>query len=273
MKPTRPNTDIPAWLQTTTTTPTPAIKAKFWQRNQRHLRQLLSRLAQPAPVTATSHWRVAPQFKLIQLLLLVILIAFSNNLILLWGLALLVGCQLLWLPPRQLRRFMGSWLISVGMAMLFVLPSYWLAGPTTLLFFGLKTSLMLANAQYYRLTTPFQDLLAGLKALHCPDLLIMTLAIAITYLRMLGQHLLLTMEALELRTVAPTAHPYRLIGALFGNLYLKSYTYALELYAAMEARGFNGHYVRSTGRRTHWRDYLALSPAIIVWILFIFWRH
>lgn len=32
MKPTRPNTDIPAWLQTTTTTPTPAIKAKFWQR-------------------------------------------------------------------------------------------------------------------------------------------------------------------------------------------------------------------------------------------------
>ncbi len=139
--------------------------------------------------------------------------------------------------------------------------------------FGLKTSLMLANAQYYRLTTPFQDLLAGLKALHCPDLLIMTLAIAITYLRMLGQHLLLTMEALELRTVAPTAHPYRLIGALFGNLYLKSYTYALELYAAMEARGFNGHYVRSTGRRTHWRDYLALSPAIIVWILFIFWRH
>ena len=45
MKPTRPNTDIPAWLQTTTTTPTPAIKAKFWQRNQRHLRQLLSRLA------------------------------------------------------------------------------------------------------------------------------------------------------------------------------------------------------------------------------------
>ena len=93
--------------------------------------------------------------------------------------------------------------------MLFVLPSYWLAGPTTLLFFGLKTSLMLANAQYYRLTTPFQDLLAGLKALHCPDLLIMTLAIAITYLRMLGQHLLLTMEALELRTVAPTLiHPF-----------------------------------------------------------------
>ena len=26
MKPTRPNTDIPAWLQTTTTTPTPAMR-------------------------------------------------------------------------------------------------------------------------------------------------------------------------------------------------------------------------------------------------------
>lgn len=273
MKPIRPNTDIPAWLQTTTTTPTPPTKAKFWHRNQQHLRQLLHRLAQPAPVAVASRWHVAPQFKLIRLLLLVILIALINNPLLLWGLALLVGGQLLWLPPHQLRHFMGSWLISVGAALLFVLPSYWLAGPTTLLFFGLKTSLMLANAQYYRLTTPFQDLLTGLKALHCPDLLIMTLAIAITYLRMLGQHLLLTMEALELRTVAPAAHPYRLIGALFGNLYLKSYTYALELYAAMEARGFNGHYAHPAVSHTHWRDYLALSPAIIVWVLFIFWGH
>lgn len=273
MKPTRHTADLPAWLQTTTTVTTATAKHQWWQRNQQHLRQLLSRLAQPTPVTVTTHWQIAPQFKLIRLLLLVILIAVSRNAILLWGLALLIGGQLLWLPPHQLRHFIKSWLISVAAALLFVLPSCWLAGPSTLLFFGLKTSLMLANAQYYRLTTPFQALLTGLKALHCPDLLIMTLAIAITYLRMLGQHLLLTMEALELRTVAPAAHPYRLIGALFGNLYLKSYAYALELYAAMEARGFNGHYARATTHSTHWRDYLALTPALIVWAVFIFWGH
>lgn len=272
MEPKQP-TNLPNWLQQPASTQTQATKVSFLQRNQRHLRGLLARLAQPAPVIKNPRWHLAPQINLIRLLLLVLLIALINNVTLLWCLALILGFQLLLLPPAQLRRFVRSWILSSLVALIFVLPSYWLTGPATLVFFGLKTSLMLANAQYYRLTTPFQDLLTGLKALHCPDILIMTLAIAITYLRMLGQHLLLTTEALELRTVAPTKHPYRLIGAMFGNLYLKSYTYALELYAAMEARGFNGHYVKPATVHGRWRDYLSLSPDMIVLILFIFWRN
>lgn len=270
----KPRTELPAWLiEKSTSTKCQATRTSFLQRNQRHLRALLTRLAQPAPVIAKRRWHLAPQINLIRLLLLVFLIALINNVTLLWCLAILLGFQLLLLSPSQLRRFVKSWFVSSLVALIFVLPSYWLTGPSTLLFFGLKTSLMLANAQYYRLTTPFQDLLSGLKALHCPDVLIMTCAIAITYLRMLGQHLLLTMEALELRTVAPAKHPYRLIGAMFGNLYLKSYSYALELYAAMEARGFNGHYVRTTTPHNRWRDYLSLSPDILVLILFIFWGN
>ncbi len=271
---TKPATSLPDWLQQSTSPRlTKTTRQPFWQRNQQHLRHLLAQLAQPAPVVTNQHWHLAPHISLIRLLGLVLLIGVINNVTLLWCLALLIGFQLVLLPPRQLRRFFKAWLLSSLVALLFVLPSYWLTGPSTLLFFGLKTSLMLANAQYYRLTTPFSDLLAGLKALHCPDVVVMTVAIAITYLRMLGQHLLLTMEALELRTVAPSQHPYRLIGAMFGNLYLKSYAYALELYAAMEARGFNGHYVRPSTPRNHWRDYLSLSPDILVLILFIFWRH
>ncbi|BBM21635.1 cobalt transporter [Lactiplantibacillus plantarum] len=84
MKPTRHTADLPAWLQTTTTVTTATAKHQWWQRNQQHLRQLLSRLAQPTPVTVTTHWQIAPQFKLIRLLLLVILIAVSRNAILLW---------------------------------------------------------------------------------------------------------------------------------------------------------------------------------------------
>lgn len=268
-KPT-PTTKLPDWLYQPATKRSQATKASFLQRNQRHLRGLLTKLAQPAPVATSHHWHLAPHIGLLRLLLLVILIALINTPLLLWCLALILGIELLLLPPSQLRRFVRSWLLSSLVAVLFVLPSYWLTGPATVLFFGLKTSLMLANAQYYRINTSFQDLLTALKALRCPDVLIMTVAIAITYLRMLGQHLLLTMEALELRTVAPTKHPYRLIGAMFGNLYLKSYAYALELYAAMEARGFNGHYVRQAGHHSHWRDYLSLSPDIVVLLLFIF---
>ncbi|MFC6180783.1 energy-coupling factor transporter transmembrane component T [Lactiplantibacillus daowaiensis] len=265
---------LPTWL----TVPNHPVKSKrrasmqFLSRNQHHLRHLLQRLAQPAPVQPSS-WPLSPQINLLRLGLVLLLIASVHSFVWLWGLALLLGLQLLLLPPRQLRYFIRRWLLSCCIAVIIVLPSYWLAGPATVVFFGVKTSLMLANAQYFRLTTTFQDVLAGLKAWHCPNVLIMTLAIAMIYLRMLGQHLLLTTEALDLRLVAPTRHPYRLIGALFGNLYLKSYAYALELYAAMEARGFNGHYAKPVGTASHWRDYLSLSPVLILMGLLLFGGH
>jgi len=266
-------TDLPTWLQTPNQPITKRHRQPFWARNQRHLQALLVRLAQPAPAIPATRWQLAPHIKLLRLGLLLLLIALINNGLFLWGLALLLGAQLLILAPSQLRRFLRSWLFSSLMAVIIVLPTYWLNGPATLLWFGFKTSLILANAQYYRATTNFQDLLTGLKTLHCPDVFIMTLAIAITYLRMLGNYLLQTMEALSLRTVAPAKHPYRLIGALFGNLYLKSYTYALALYAAMDARGFNGHYAKPAAKPTRWRDYLSLSPYVALMALLIFWRN
>ncbi|AVK64137.1 cobalt ABC transporter permease [Lactobacillus sp. CBA3606] len=265
-------TKLPAWLQQA---PQPIAMGKqrpFLARNRRRLQKLLAQFAQPAPVQTSSRWQLSPAIKLVRLLLLLLLIALIQNGLLLWGLALLLGGQLLSLSPRQLRRFTRDWAVSLLIALLVVLPSYWLTGPTTVLFFGIKTALLLANAHYYRLTTPFQDLLTGLKSLHCPDVLIMTLAIAITYLRMLGNYLLHTMEALDLRTVAPTKHPYHLIGALFGNLYLKSYAYALELYAAMEARGFNGHYAQVPTKKHHWQDYLSLSPELILMAVLLLGR-
>jgi len=270
------NNELPDWLQQPSQPITPTKhrnRHQFLARNQRRLQALLTRLAQPAPVIPATRWQLPPHIKLLRLALLLLLIALINNGLILWGLALILGTQLLLLAPSQLRRFLRSWLLSSLTALIIVLPSYWLSGPATLVWFGFKTSLILANAQYYRATTNFQDLLTGLKTLHCPDVLIMTLAIALTYLRMLGNYLLQTMAALSLRTVASPKHPYRLIGALFGNLYLKSYTYALELYAAMEARGFNGHYAKPATKPTNWRDYLSLSPYIALMALLLFWRN
>lgn len=268
-----PKTELPNWLQR----PTPPTKIRrrysrqFLAHNQRRLRHLLRRLAQPAPVV-TSNWHLSAQAKLLRLGLMLGLIASVQSPSWLWLLGLMLGIQLMLLPPRQLRYFGRHWLLDCLVAGLVVLPSYWLAEPTTVLFFGLKTSLMLGQALHFRLTTPFAAILTGLKAWHCPNVIIMTLAIAMIYLRMLGQYLLQTTEAMDLRLVAPARHPYHLIGALFGNLYLKSYTYALELYAAMEARGFNGQYVKATATN-RWCDYLAVSPSLLLMGLWLFGGH
>ncbi|ETY75545.1 energy-coupling factor transporter transmembrane component T [Lactiplantibacillus fabifermentans] len=270
MKPSQPN-KLPTWLaQPTTPVPrAPRHQVNFLARNQRHVQALLARLAQPAPVPRATHWQLTPPMRLLQLGLMLLVISLVHSPVGLWLLALLIGGQLLLLSPSQLRRFIVSWALSSLLALSFIWPSYWLAGPSTLLLFWGKSSLLLANAQYYRVTTALTDFLTALKAWHCPDVIVMTFAIALTYLRMLGNYLLQTMAALDMRTVAPTKHPYRLIGSLFGQLYLKSYAYALELYAAMEARGFNGHYVTVPTTHVRWRDYLVVSPYVGVLLVLI----
>lgn len=264
---------LPAWLEQPNQLSSQRQRHNFLAHNQQHLQQLLARLSQPLPAVQSKKWQLSPSMSLVRLGILVLLIALTNNTGWLWLLGLLIAGHLLLLSPSQLRRFCRSWLISTTIALLIVLPSYWLVGSATVLLFGFKTGLILASTQYYRLTTTFQALLSGLKALHCPNILIMTLAIAITYLRMLGYYLLQTMQALDMRLVAPAKHPYRLIGTLFGNLFLKSQAYALELYAAMEARGFNGHYVNQPTTTNRWHDVLTLTPYLVLVTLFIFGRY
>jgi len=265
----QPN-NLPDWLQQPNHLTSQPQRHNFLAHNQQHLTHLLARLAQPAPAVNPTRWQLSPSISLIRLGILVLLIALTNNTVWLWVLGLLLAGHLLVLAPSQLRRFTRSWLLSTGIALVVVLPSYWLVGPATVLLFVCKTGLILASTQYYRLTTTFQDLLSGLKALHCPNLFIMTLAVAITYLRMLGHYLLQTMMALDMRLVAPAKHPYQLIGTLFGNLFLKSHAYALELYAAMEARGFNGQYVNQPTTTNRWHDYLTLTPYLVLVVVFIF---
>jgi len=192
----QPNS-LPNWLQQPNHLTSQPQRHNFLAHNQQHLTQLLSRLAQPLPAVKATRWQLSPATSLIRLGILVLLIALTNNTAWLWVLGLLLAGHLLVLTPSQLRRFTRSWLLSTGIALLVVLPSYWLVGPATVLLFVCKTGLILASTQYYRLTTTFQALLSGLKALHCPNLFIMTLAVAITYLRMLGHYLLQTMMALD----------------------------------------------------------------------------
>jgi len=263
---------LPTWLEQPNQLTSQPQRHNFLAHNQQHLQHLLARLSQPLPAVQSKRWQLSPSISLIRLGILILLIALTNNTGWLWVLGLLLAGHLLQLSPSQLRRFGRSWLLSTLIALLVVLPSYWLVGPATVLLFGFKTGLILASTQYYRLTTTFQELLSGLKTLHCPNIFIMTLAIAITYLRMLGHYLLQTMMALDMRMVAPAKHPYRLIGTLFGNLFLKSHAYALELYAAMEARGFNGHYVNQPATTNRWHDVLTLTPYLVLVAVFIFGR-
>lgn len=234
---------LPAWL--TDDTPLPTVKKQhhFLAQNIRHLEQLLQHFSQAteqARPQLKHYW--PPQIKLLTTLGVVLLLSLNQNPLLLWLILLVELGLLLFLPNFYLRQILRQTLISSGVALFLILPSLLLTMPASVVVFSLKTSLILLTLTYYRATSTFSQVVQALKQLHCPNGLIFVIDITLTYLKMLAEFLLGLLQAVSLRTVGPTAHPYRMIGLLFGTLYLKTRDYALALYAAMEARGFIGDY-------------------------------
>lgn len=234
---------LPTWL--TDDTPLPIVKKQhhFLAQNIRHLEQLLHHFSQAAEQSRPQlkhYW--PPQIKLLTTLGVVLLLSLNQNPLLLWLILLGELGLLLFLPGFYLRQILRQTLISSGVALFLILPSLLLTTPASVAVFSLKTSLILLTLTYYRATSTFSQVVQALKQLHCPNGLIFVIDITLTYLKMLAEFLLGLLQAVSLRTVGPTAHPYRTIGLLFGTLYLKTRDYALALYAAMEARGFIGDY-------------------------------
>jgi cobalt/nickel transport system permease protein len=261
-------TELPNWLQQSDPQPQPVKRHNFLFKNSRRLTQLLQQLTSPTN-TGRPLIKTTPQLQLVTLLVTLLLTLTSQLGWQLWllGLYLLLNC--LSLASSQLRRFLRNWLLTCCVAMPLILPSLWVSGPNVLLHFCLRTWLLLGFTQYFQRTITLPQLLSGLQALHLPNVLILVIDIACVYLKQLTTYLLASLEAVELRTIAATKHPYRLIAGLFGNLYLKSQTYALTLNEAMEVRGFNGHYQpTATIQRSHWRDYLILLPPLVLALVF-----
>ncbi|PIO82399.1 hypothetical protein BSQ39_01885 [Loigolactobacillus backii] len=251
--------ELPSWLQETRVIAPKRGGHSFLQQNSQRLSLLLRRFAQEADIKhqPLKGW-LAPQVKLLTTLSTVLLISLNQNPFIAWLILVCNLSLLLALPPAYLKKIIRQTVISSLFAGLLVLPSFLLLPDQNALFFFGRTCLILLNLSYYRTTTTFTALITALKQLHCPNGLIFTVAITITYLKLLAEYLLGLLEAVTLRSVGKTAHPYQTIGQLFGILYLKTHNYALALYAAMEARGFTGDYQKEAGSTHHWRDNLVL---------------
>ena len=99
-------------------------------------------------------------------------------------------------------------------------------------------------------TTPFPELLLGLRRLRCPEVVVLLLSFTYRYLFVLAD------EAMRLR-MARDARGYRgrwlwqarAVGTMIAALFLRTYERAERVYVAMVSRGYDGRF-----------PYLARSP-------------
>lgn len=109
---------------------------------------------------------------------------------------------------------------------------------------SVQMAIMLAAA------TPFPDLLAAMRALHIPRLLVAIIGLMWRYLFVLVDEALRLMRARAarsghadtpgLRAGGSLTWRARVTGGMAGNLFLRSFDRADRIYAAMLARGYDG---------------------------------
>jgi cobalt/nickel transport system permease protein len=132
-------------------------------------------------------------------------------------------------------------------------------GPLTLVLSGeglrmfttiaLKSWISVQAALVLAFTTPFHELVDALRQLRLPRIMIAIIGFMYRYLGVLAGEATRMARARASRSAAPAgrggrsiAWRARVTGAMVGTLFLRSYERSERIYAAMQARGFEGEF-------------------------------
>jgi len=206
-------------------------------------------------------------------------------LVVMW-LALVLASMLARLGPLKLSRggFIAAPFLLAAVPLIFVRPGDPLGsiGPLTISGEGLrmfatialKSWLSVQAALLLTFTTPFHDLVDALRDLRLPRILVAIIGFMYRYLAVLGDEASRMLRARAARSAArdgsaaggSLAWRARVTGNMVGSLFLRSYERSERIYAAMQARGFDGTFrhlaARPIGPRA-WGAFAAVALALI----------
>jgi cobalt/nickel transport system permease protein len=142
---------------------------------------------------------------------------------------------------------------------------------------ALKSWVSVQAALLLSFTTPFPDLVEALRRLRVPRLLVAIIGFMYRYLAVLsGEAGRLNRARLSRSAVVAGRGGGSLrwragvVGGMAGSLFIRSYERSERVYAAMQARGFDGEF-RSMGGRTltatDWTAFVVVAAAILLFLL------
>ena len=142
---------------------------------------------------------------------------------------------------------------------------------------ALKSWLSVQVAMLLTYTTPFHDLLDALRELRMPRILVAIIGFMYRYLAVLGDEAQRMMRARASRSAVAAdgrgggsiAWRARVTGSMVGSLFLRSYERSERIYAAMQARGFEGtfrHMELRAIRPAEWITFVAGLALLAAWL-------
>jgi cobalt/nickel transport system permease protein len=132
-----------------------------------------------------------------------------------------------------------------------------------------KSWLSVQAALLLAFTTPFHDLIDALRDLRLPRILVVIISFMYRYLAVLGEEASRMLRARAARSAATAASSggslrwrAAVTGQMVGSLFLRSYERSERVYAAMQARGFDGTFRHLSTRAITAREWLAFGVVL-----------
>lgn len=187
--------------------------------------------------------QTAPALRIAGVVFLILLLSLSKNL--LFPVAVIVGIlvRLAFLSGKQIRRILAAALGAVFLSALILLPAAVLGNLHTFVYITVKVAASVTILGILSDTMPWNQITAGLKLFHLPDIFIFTLDITLKYIALLGEICFRMLQALKVRSIGKNTQKSKTLSAILGVTFLKSKELSDEMYQAMECRGFDGSYV------------------------------
>lgn len=124
-------------------------------------------------------------------------------------------------------------------------------------------------------TTPFHDLVDALRELRLPRILISIISFMYRYLAVLGDEGSRMLRARDARSAGGAGSPGGSIrwratvtGRMVGSLFLRAYERSERIYAAMQARGFEGEFRHLRTRPLVRTELVGLATALLTLALY-----
>jgi cobalt/nickel transport system permease protein len=142
---------------------------------------------------------------------------------------------------------------------------------------ALKSWISVQVALLLTYTTPFHDLVDGLRQLRMPRIIVSTISFMYRYLAVLSDEAGRMMRARASRSASiegqgggTVAWRMRVVGGMVGSLFLRSYERSERVYAAMQSRGFAGELRHMHGRALDafdWALFGAMAAGIVLFVV------
>ena len=172
----------------------------------------------------------------------IILNSLATNLMVTLVLLAFVLVRAALLPRAALARAAAVAGAAALLAFVLALPAALIGQPASAVRLGTKALVSTGLAMEVALTTPAAELTGGLRAFRIPNLVIMTIDLALRNIVRLGDCALETLTALTLRSVGRDADKRASMGGVGGTLFVRASKASQDTFDAMRCRGFEGEY-------------------------------